>query len=248
MLLRTQFQKQIYDYIYSLANHINYCCSWLHVTLYFCTKYVNLILLNFAEFFLPDIITMAYFLCKLKICIYVYTVGICSYILPSINAMVNQNTDIKNKHLRKPAFKFYICLLLFKNCIFGFDGLFRGPLIDREICTDWRQILLAISIYLFSLHNNNVIVRKKNSINRWCYMVMYFSMMSALFPVCLNHQRKRFMNYLYKTVPKPVTLICLQTLHYRFYVLFIFLSEAVFEFYVRKTIRLKLFLGDFALV
>lgn len=97
MLLRTQFQKQIYDFIYSLANHINYCCSWLHVTLYFCTKYVNLILLNFAEFFLPDIITMAYFLCKLKICIYVYTVGICSYILPSINAMVNQNTDIKKK-------------------------------------------------------------------------------------------------------------------------------------------------------
>lgn len=115
-------------------------------------------------------ITMAYSLCKFKIYIYVFTVGICSYILPSINAMVNQNTDIKNKHLRKPAFKFYICLLLFKNCIFGYDGLFRGPLIDKEICTDWRQILLAISIYLFSLHNNNVIVRKR-SINRWCYMV-----------------------------------------------------------------------------
>lgn len=166
MLLRTQFQKQIYDYIYSLANHINYCCSWLHVTLYFCTKYVNLVRLNFAVFYQ---ITMAYSLCKLTIYIYVYTVGICSYILPSINAMVNQNTDIKNKHLRKPAFKFYICLLLFKNCIFGFDGLFRGPLIDREICTDWRQFFWLFR-HIFSLHNNNVIVRKR-SINRWCYMV-----------------------------------------------------------------------------
>lgn len=148
--------------------------------------------------------------------------------------------------MRKPAFKFYICLLLFKNCIFGFDGLFRGPLIDREICTDKFFWLFRYIFSRFIIITSSF--EKKNSINRWCYMVMYFSMMSALFPVCLNHQRKRFMNYLYKTVPKHVTLICLQTLQYRFYVLFIFLLEAFFEFYVRKTSRLKLFLGDFALV
>lgn len=140
MLLRTQFQKQIYDYIYSLANHINYCCSWLHVTLYFCTKYVNLIRLNFAEYiFLPDNNGILFMQIKdLYLCIY------CGH-------------------------KFYICLLLFKNCIFGFDGLFRGPLIDREICTDWRQFFWLFR-HIFSLHNNNVIVRKR-SINRWCYMV-----------------------------------------------------------------------------
>lgn len=86
-------------------------------------------------------ITMAYSLCKLKICIYVYTVDI--------------------------NFIFVYCysrtvFLVLTDC-FGVHWS-----IEKFARTDDKFFWLFR--HLFSLHNNNVIVRKR-SINRWCYMV-----------------------------------------------------------------------------